>query len=320
MTRIRSRHHRRQPPLVDPRRDVLRAVHDHARQHGRERRAAVDPAGPRTRRSRGLEWTVNAYTLTLRRAARHRRAPRRHLRPPAHVPLRRRRLRRSRAPSSASRRARRGWSPVAPSRASAPRFMMPATLSIITNAFPPARARQGDRHLGRRQRPGAGHRPGGRRLPGRERLLAVDLLPQRAGRRRWPSSSRCPPRASRATRRSPPTSTSPASPPITVGLSALVLALVEGNSWGWGSPRIVALLAIVGRRAGRLRARRAARRRADGRLPFLPLALVRRREPRRLHRELRDARDVLLPRPLHAEHQGLLAARRPACASCPRRW
>src|SRR3954471_19775843 len=28
---------------------------------------------------------------------------------------------------------------------------------------------------------------------------------------------------------------------ITVGLSALVLALVEGNSWGWGSPRIVAL-------------------------------------------------------------------------------
>ena len=28
--------------------------------------------------------------------------------------------------------------------------MMPATLSIITNAFPPAGARQGDRHLGRR--------------------------------------------------------------------------------------------------------------------------------------------------------------------------
>jgi EmrB/QacA subfamily drug resistance transporter len=31
---------------------------------------------------------------------------------------------------------------------------------------------------------------------------------------------------------------------ITVGLSALVLALVEGNSWGWGSAAIVALLAI----------------------------------------------------------------------------
>ena len=24
---------------------------------------------------------------------------------------------------------------------------------------------------------------------------------------------------------------------LTVGLTALVLALVEGNSWGWGSPR-----------------------------------------------------------------------------------
>jgi EmrB/QacA subfamily drug resistance transporter len=28
---------------------------------------------------------------------------------------------------------------------------------------------------------------------------------------------------------------------LTVGLTALVLALVEGNSWGWGSPRIIAL-------------------------------------------------------------------------------
>jgi EmrB/QacA subfamily drug resistance transporter len=31
---------------------------------------------------------------------------------------------------------------------------------------------------------------------------------------------------------------------ITVGLAALVLALVEGNAWGWGSGRIVALLAV----------------------------------------------------------------------------
>jgi len=29
---------------------------------------------------------------------------------------------------------------------------------------------------------------------------------------------------------------------ITVGVGALVLALVEGNDWGWGSPRVVALL------------------------------------------------------------------------------
>ena len=30
---------------------------------------------------------------------------------------------------------------------------------------------------------------------------------------------------------------------LTAGLTALVLALVEGNGWGWGSPRIVALIA-----------------------------------------------------------------------------
>ncbi|WP_445151425.1 MFS transporter [Baekduia sp. Peel2402] len=32
---------------------------------------------------------------------------------------------------------------------------------------------------------------------------------------------------------------------ITVGLAALVLALVQGNSWGWGSGRIVGLLAVA---------------------------------------------------------------------------
>jgi EmrB/QacA subfamily drug resistance transporter len=32
---------------------------------------------------------------------------------------------------------------------------------------------------------------------------------------------------------------------LSVGLSALVLALVEGNAWGWGSPEIVALLVIA---------------------------------------------------------------------------
>ncbi len=32
---------------------------------------------------------------------------------------------------------------------------------------------------------------------------------------------------------------------LTTGLTALVLALVEGNAWGWGSPEIVALLATA---------------------------------------------------------------------------
>ena len=32
---------------------------------------------------------------------------------------------------------------------------------------------------------------------------------------------------------------------ITVGLTALVLALVEGNSWGWGSARVISLFAVA---------------------------------------------------------------------------
>jgi EmrB/QacA subfamily drug resistance transporter len=32
---------------------------------------------------------------------------------------------------------------------------------------------------------------------------------------------------------------------VTLGLTALVLALVEGNAWGWGSARIVSLLAVA---------------------------------------------------------------------------
>jgi EmrB/QacA subfamily drug resistance transporter len=32
---------------------------------------------------------------------------------------------------------------------------------------------------------------------------------------------------------------------LTGGLTALVLALIEGNGWGWGSPRIVALLVVA---------------------------------------------------------------------------
>jgi EmrB/QacA subfamily drug resistance transporter len=32
---------------------------------------------------------------------------------------------------------------------------------------------------------------------------------------------------------------------LTVGLSALVLSLVEGNAWGWGSPKILALFAVA---------------------------------------------------------------------------
>ena len=92
-------------------------------------------------------------------------------------------------------------------------LMMPATLSIVTNAFPPHAARHGDRHLGRRLGAGAGDRPRARRLPDRGRLLARDLLHQPPRRRRAPCWRRCSRSASRATTRSAARSTTSASRP-----------------------------------------------------------------------------------------------------------
>ena len=51
--------------VVDARGRVVRAVHDHARQHGRERRAAVDPELARTSQISELEWVVAGYALTF---------------------------------------------------------------------------------------------------------------------------------------------------------------------------------------------------------------------------------------------------------------
>ncbi len=105
---------------------------------------------------------------------------------------------------------------------------------------------------------------------------------------------------------------------LTIGLAALVLALVEGNAWHWGSARELALFAVAAAGPGSVRGRRAPPAGADGRLQLLPLAHVPRRQHRRLHRQLRDARDVLLHGPLHAERPPLHARCRRACASCPR--
>ena len=63
-------------------------------------------------------------------------------------------------------------------------LMNPATLSIITATFPPKRARPGDRHLGRRLGARARDRPARRRPDRRQHQLELDLLHQRAGRRR----------------------------------------------------------------------------------------------------------------------------------------
>ena len=49
---------------------------------------------------------------------------------------------------------------------------------------------------------------------------------------------------------------------LSAGLTALVLALVEGNAWGWGSPEIVGAAGHGGRRPRRLRRASSARVRA----------------------------------------------------------
>ena len=64
---------------------MLRAVHDHARQHRRQRRAAVDPEGPGRFDLRPRVDDERLHPL-LRRRPRDRRAPRRHLRPPTRLP------------------------------------------------------------------------------------------------------------------------------------------------------------------------------------------------------------------------------------------
>ena len=123
-------------------------------------------------------------------------------------------------------------------------FMMPATLSIITNAFP---AHERGKAIGTWAGVSAlalaiGPVVGGfltehvswraiffLNLPVAAAAVIVTLAAtQRVAR----------PRPCRAP------STTPASATLTVGIGALVLALVEGNGWGWGSPRILALLAV----------------------------------------------------------------------------
>ena len=129
-----------------------------------------------------LEWTVNAYTLTLGGAAGDRRPARRHLRPPADVPVRRGRVRPLEpaigfAPSDtvAGR---------VPGRPGHRRRVHDAGDPVDHHPGVPARAaRHGDRNLGRRQRAGARDRPRRRRLPDRAGQLAGDLLHQPADRR-----------------------------------------------------------------------------------------------------------------------------------------
>jgi EmrB/QacA subfamily drug resistance transporter len=123
-------------------------------------------------------------------------------------------------------------------------FMMPGTLSIISNAFPPE---ERGRAIGTWAGVSAlalaiGPVVGGflvesvswqsiffLNVPVAIGAVAVTLFATRESRDET----------------APPTVDFPGVATLTVGLSALVLALVEANSWGWGSARIVGLLATA---------------------------------------------------------------------------
>ncbi len=186
-------------------------------------------------------------------------------------------------------------------------LMMPATLSIITDAFPGLRARQGDGDVGGRLRSGPGRRPGAGRVPHRARQLAGDLLPQHPGRDR--GRHRGPVRRARVARHH-------GRPRGRLRRRRRADRRPDGADPGPGRGQQLGLgLARNRRPAGRSRARarrlrrdRAAGQGADGRLqPALGPQLPRRGRGG-ADRLLRDARRLLLPRPLHAGHPRLLAA------------
>ena len=87
---------------------------------------------------------------------------------------------------------------------------------------------------------------------------------------------------------------------ITAGLSLLAYAFLDASSAGWGSTKIVSLLALSVGADRRLRRHRAALEGAPGPVPDLPDADADRRERRRPPARRLPVLDVLLHLALHA--------------------
>ena len=242
----------------------------------------------------------------VRRPARHRRPARRHLRAPPRVPHRRRHLR-LRLFHHRVRPVRR-----LPRRLARP----PGRRRGADDArhpldhqqrLPAARARQGDRHLGRRVRDRPGHRPARGRLAHRGRVVARDLLPQRPGRDRRGRDHAVRGRGVAGRDRRPPARLS-RHRDADGGPHRARPRPRRGQRLGLGLGPDHRPVRALRRDAGRLRGDRAALPGADRGLRVLPLAPVRGRERRGLPGHVRDVRDVLLPRALHAEHPRLQPA------------
>ena len=111
-------------------------------------------------------------------------------------------------------------------------------------------------------------------------------------------------------------STGPGTVTFSGALFLLVFGLIRGNAEGWssGDRRLLVGAAVL---LARVRRRSSCRTTQ----PMLDLTLFRKPAfvgavDRRLRALGVDVRDVPLPHALHPEHPRLLAARRPACASC----
>ena len=113
-------------------------------------------------------------------------------------------------------------------------FIMPTTLSILTNVFPDDQERaRGDRDLGRRVGAGRRDRTARRRLAARALLVGIDLPRQPADRDRGD------PRGDRASSRlggERAADRHPRDGAVDHGLTALLYGVIEGPNNGWTDP------------------------------------------------------------------------------------
>ena len=92
-----------------------------------------------------------------------------------------------------------------------------------------------------------------------------------------------------------------------LGLFALTYGLIEANTYGWTSARIVGAFVLAAALAPRVRPTRATPASADAAARAVPQPDVHGREPGDAPRGARDVRRLLLRLAVHAEHPGVLA-------------
>ncbi len=160
---------------------LVRAVHDHARQHGGERRAAVDPEVAR-RRSVRARVGRRLLRADVRDLHAHGRQARGLLRP---APALHHRAGDLHARVAGLRARAECQLPHRRTRRAGPRRggHEPGDARDHHRDVPASSAWDGHRHLGRRLGDGSGHRPAARRADHRPHRLELDLLRQRSGGR-----------------------------------------------------------------------------------------------------------------------------------------